>query len=57
MESNPKLKPKLRLKLDQEEPSRKRKKKRIWKKIEDFISNGLKRRISGEWKGKDWGEW
>jgi len=56
MESNPKLKPKLRLKLVQEEPSRKRK-KRIWKKIEDFISNGLKRRISGEWKGKDWGEW
>ena len=46
-------KPKLRLGLDQEKPSNK--KKGILKKIKEFIINGLEKRASGE--GRDWGDW
>ncbi len=54
MEPNHKKpRPKLGLELDQEEPSNK--KKGIWKRIKEFIINGLQRRFSGE--GEDWGDW
>jgi len=54
MEFGPKLKSKLRLELDQAKPPKKRS---IWQRAKMFIINWLEKRASGEWKGRDWGNW
>ena len=53
MNSDPKIKPKPKLELDQEKPS----KKSLWQKIKRLISNALERRASEEGKWKDLDDW
>jgi len=47
------LRSRLSLKLDQEKPSNS-KKKGLWQKIKDFLTQGPERRGSEDWRSRDW---
>ena len=49
-------KPQLRMSLELNQ-ERQPKKKGLWQRVKMFIINWLEKRASGEWKGRDWGNW